>query len=91
MILIHVFCTGLALEKASYVDSQAASLRAYRMVDPFVYMDRTAMKGWLPMVRCRKVFNKVVEDEYSDWFYDPVDTREYPDYLSVRIVFMMLC
>ena len=65
------------------MDTQAASVRAYRMVDPLINIDKGSIKGWLPMVRCRKVFNKVVEDEYSDWFYDPVDTREYQDYLSV--------
>ena len=42
----------------------------------------THSSRWAPIVRCRFLFNKIVEDEYSDWFYDPVDTDLYSDYLS---------
>jgi hypothetical protein len=27
------------------------------------------------MVRCRFVFNKIVEDSFGEWFYEPVDTN----------------
>lgn len=26
------------------------------------------------MVRCRYLFNRLLEDEFADWFYEPVDT-----------------
>lgn len=47
-------------------------------IDPFLHVkDRS---GWLPFVRCRYVFNKILEDENSDAFIDPVDLEEYPEY-----------
>jgi hypothetical protein len=39
--------------------------------------------GWFPWVRCRYVFNRIAQDEYADWFVDPVDTSIYPDYLNI--------
>jgi len=35
------------------------------------------------MHRCRFVFNKIAQDEYAEWFYDPVDTSLYTDYLAM--------
>lgn len=47
-------------------------------IDPFLHV--TDRSGWLPFVRCRYVFNKILEDENSDAFIDPVDLEEYPEY-----------
>jgi len=52
-----------------------------RTVEPYLE-GPVSGKSWSPIVRCRYLFNKIVEDEYSEWFYDPVDTSLYTDYLS---------
>jgi hypothetical protein len=59
-----------------WVDSRVKACDAY--VD-----GKPSGKGWFPMHRCRFVFNKIAEDEYAEWFYDPVDTSLYTDYLSI--------
>jgi hypothetical protein len=40
-------------------------------------------QGWFKWMRCRYVFNRIAQDEYADWFADPVDTSIYPDYLNI--------
>lgn len=48
------------------------------------YVDgKPSGRGWFPMHRCRFLFNKIAEDEYAEWFYDPVDTSLYTDYLGI--------
>ena len=50
--------------------------------DPYVD-GKPSGKGWFPMHRYRFVFNKIAQDEYAEWFYDPVDTSLYADYLAM--------
>jgi len=75
---------GSQKSKAKQVEEDAAQAAAddrVRTVNPFVE-GMPSGKSWSAVVRCRFLFNQIVEDEYSDWFYDPVDTDLYPDYLS---------
>lgn len=46
-------------------------------VNPFVEGFPSG-RAWFPMVRCRFVFNKIVEDSFGEWFYEPVDTNVRP-------------
>lgn len=63
-------------EEEPWVDDRVKACNAY--VD-----GRPSGRSWFPMHRCRFLFNKIAEDEYAEWFYDPVDTSLYTDYLSV--------
>jgi hypothetical protein len=64
---------------------QLAEARAARALptDSRVPGGAPSGKGWFPWVRCRYVFNRIAQDEYADWFADPVDTSFYTDYLNI--------
>jgi hypothetical protein len=38
---------------------------------------------WLPQERCRRVLEKIMNDNFSTSFIDPVDTDMYDDYLDI--------
>jgi hypothetical protein len=79
---------GVAQEPApspEELQKELAEARAARALptDSRVPGGAPSGKGWFPWVRCRYVFNRIAQDEYADWFADPVDTSIYTDYLNV--------
>lgn len=51
--------------------------------DGMVAMELSRTQIWKPVDRCRAVIERIWSDPYSISFQQPVDTKEYDDYLDV--------